>query len=621
MAPRMTTAMVVWNPYEVPDLWMMSASSLQMLHAEQPLRHAVHYEQGFKAVPAVDPTRSKKNVLMPSVAKKIASAMAVFGAATVLPVQGLMAQISEAPDFAEVACAPTSSLTSAMEELGHSCKRFNYMSGFDLSKPAGTKMLQMSFKQHPPKFSWVSLPCTRLSPLQNLTDRTEIEQGNFEKRVARDLKRADEVAQGIAEGMDLRPDSDFAWEWPTGAVKGWRSKAIQRLLRKAEELGRPIYWCKFHGCAYGLEFKGIPILKGWTVVTTNRRLWLSLQKKCPGHAEHAQCRGVAAQASSYYPAAMVRAVTKSITEGWLEHEARQGISLISDIEHFLLGVPAELYVKETDEPYVTEENARWEIRKQNPEVFALSRTSFPSEPPTGRKLELIKQQMLRVHRSSGHASFSNLQRLLRVRGAPKWAVELAGNLQCPACIESKRPLLHPPASTQADPILFDLVGSDIFEYEHNGKKHKMILWRDRASGYVVTAHLQEYEGHWEPTSSDVINSFTQWLMTNPSPTWLITDAGVQYTSEEFISYCQSSGIGLLTAPAEAHWILGAEESAIGTLKSAVTRLLKEEPTLTVANAFALAAHGSNHTIGPSGFSAFQWVRGGATPQDPLTFWT
>ena len=30
MAPRMTTAMVVWNPYEVPDLWMMSASSLRL---------------------------------------------------------------------------------------------------------------------------------------------------------------------------------------------------------------------------------------------------------------------------------------------------------------------------------------------------------------------------------------------------------------------------------------------------------------------------------------------------------------------------------------------------------------------------------------------------------------
>lgn len=79
----------------------------------------------------------------------------------------------------------------------------------------------------------------------------------------------------------------------------------------------------------------------------------------------------------------------------------------------------------------------------------------------------------------------------------------------------------------------------------------------------------------------------------------------------------SSGIGLLTAPAEAHWLMSAEEGAIRILKNAVARLLREEPSLTVANAFALAAHGSNHTIGPSGYSAFQWVRGGATPQDPL----
>ena len=75
--------------------------------------------------------------------------------------------------------------------------------------------------------------------------------------------------------------------------------------------------------------------------------------------------------------------------------------------------------------------------------------------------------------------------------------------------------------------------------------------------------------------------------------------------------------GLMTAPAEAHWLLGAEEGAIKILKSAVSRLQKDEPFLHVGNAFALAAHGANHTIGPSGFSAFQWVRGGASLQDPL----
>ena len=157
----------------------------------------------------------------------------------------------------------------------------------------------------------------------------------------------------------------------------------------------------------------------------------------------------------------------------------------------------------------------------------------------------------------------------------------------------------------------------IFEFEHDGKKHKLVLWRDRASSYIVTEYLQEYEGNWEPTSADIIASFTKWLMVNPSPSWILSDSGVQYTSQEFQEYCQRSGIGLLTAPAEAHWILGAEEGSIRILKAAVIRLLREEPSLTVAHAFALAAHGANHTIGPTGFSAFQWVRGGATPQDPL----
>ena len=104
------------------------------------------------------------------------------------------------------------------------------------------------------------------------------------------------------------------------------------------------------------------------------------------------------------------------------------------------------------------------------------------------------------------------------------------------------------------------------------------------------------------TSSTV---FLKWMMINPSPIWIISDSGVQYTAQEFQDFCMSSGIGLLTAPAEAHWLMSAEEGAIRILKNAVARLLREEPSLTVANAFALAAHGSNHTIGPSGYSAFQ----------------
>ena len=88
-----------------------------------------------------------------------------------------------------------------------------------------------------------------------------------------------------------------------------------------------------------------------------------------------------------------------------------------------------------------------------------------------------------------------------------------------------------------------------------------------------------FSGHWEPATSRVLNSFAKWLMINPSPTWLLTDAGVQYTSDEFQQFCMNSGIGLMTAPAEAHWILGAEEGAIGILKASVKRLLNEEPSV------------------------------------------
>ena len=612
------------NTTQPSDGFQMSdkaVNPLRQIHdkGSTTLAPPVFFEQGTNSKRADDDikTQSKKNLIYPSLAKKLATSVAVLGAAVALPMQGLMAQLQDAPDFLEVACAPNSSLTSKMESMGFACKRYNFKSGFDLGTPTGTSMLQNDLKLHAPRFAWISLPCARISPLQNLCMRTEWEQSQFERRVNRDLKRADEVADGLCMALDKNPQMDFGWEWPTNAARGWKSRAIKRLLKKMEALHRPVFWCRFHGCAYGLEYKGIPVLKGWTVLTSNRKLWMSLQRKCPGHKEHCQCRGVAAQASAYYPDKMVHAVAHSIAGTWSEQDAKSNAALSNDIETYLLDLPVEVATDLPEELYVHDAKVQSEVRDESPDLFALSRTSYPQEPPTGRKLELIKQQMLRIHRASGHTSFSNLQRLLRARNAPAWSVELAGSLQCPACIESKRPLLHPPASTHDDPKLFEVVGTDIFEYEHGSKKHKLILWRDRASGYCITKHLQEYEGNWEPNTSIVINSFTQWLMVNPSPTWILTDSGVQYTSEEFQNFCLNSGIGLMTAPAEAHWILGAEEGTIGILKASVTKLLREEPELSIENAFALACHGANCTIGPSGFSAFQWVRGGATPQDPM----
>ena len=127
-----------------------------------------------------------------------------------------------------------------------------------------------------------------------------------------------------------------------------------------------------------------------------------------------------------------------------------------------------------------------EAREQDPQIFALTRKRYPDEMPKGKELEQIKSQMLRVHRAAGHPSMANLQKLLRARQAPQWAIELAGQLQCPDCIESKRLPSAPVAWFHDSPGLLEIIGADIFESEHGPPKYKFLLIRDRvASGLVM----------------------------------------------------------------------------------------------------------------------------------------
>ena len=82
-----------------------------------------------------------------------------------------------------------------------------------------------------------------------------------------------------------------------------------------------------------------------------------------------------------------------------------------------------------------------------------------------------------------------------------------------------------------------------------------------------------------------------------------------FSSTEFSDFCARSGVGLLLAPGEAHWLLGLEERKIQTLKRTAARLEREGLDLSLEEVFALAVHGANSSVNPSGFSPFQWSRG------------
>ena len=458
---------------------------------------------------------SEKNVVLPNVAKKIARNAAMLGCLLVAPVLGLFGQLQDRPDFMEIACSANSALSKGMEDAGYHIKRVNYLTGYDISTKQGTSLLKQDIALHPPRFGWVSLPCTRLSSLVNLTQRTDEQWASFLKRQRQDIKRASEVVDACEPV--LQNGDDLAWEWPTSATPGWKSHAIKKLLYLMHKHNRTPYWCRFDGCAYGLTYNQIPVRKGWTVLTTNKHLWLSLQKRCPGHQEHCECRGPVAQASAYYPHGMVRSVVKAIQGSWQQVESEHNMSITKDVETYLLDINV---APETD-AVVPHQDA---LRQECPGLFALTRNRYPSEPPTGKKLELIKQQMMRVHRAAGHVPFSRLQKMLAVRKAPAWAIELAGNLQCPSCTEAKRSKPASVASLKETPSLYEIVGMDIFELEVGDRKHKALMIRDRASGMVMVEYMKEYETNWEPTSDHIISAVCRWLMHNPKPQWVITDS-------------------------------------------------------------------------------------------------
>ena len=227
------------SPFEVPEVLQQECSvEMKMLDGQGSLTETPMVDV-FGSTP--QKMVSDKNVVFPSVAKKMARNAAVLGVMLVAPLFGLFGQMQDRPDFLEVACSANSSLSEEMSQAGFHAKRINFLEGYDLSSSRGTRMLKHEISMHTPRFAWISLPCTRLTSLVNLTPRTDEELARFQKRQRQDLKRASEVADACEP--ILAEDGDLAWEWPAHATAGWKSYAINKLLGLIKKHRKVAYWC------------------------------------------------------------------------------------------------------------------------------------------------------------------------------------------------------------------------------------------------------------------------------------------------------------------------------------------------------------------------------------------
>ena len=250
------------------------------------------------------------------------------------------------------------------------------------------------------KFTWVALSSKHLQGHHpgDLPWKSQRQEENHHRAMRRELAKVDVMVDAIFER--LKAGRDFAWEWPADVTIGWCSKSMQRLQEFAKKLGIKRHDFRVEGCGFDLKVLGVPLRRTWRILTSSEQVYHQVQRGCPGHREHVDDGDVPEAGETRYPEAMRKKIVSSVV--WTLRERHGVRSLAEDVE-----------------ANVTEQ--QWFERKEQ-SAMALTRLPFPTEPPTGKKLEKIKQALMRIHRSSGHSSFHNVAKLLERRGAPSWAV-------------------------------------------------------------------------------------------------------------------------------------------------------------------------------------------------------
>ena len=511
-------------------------------------------------------------------------------------------------------------LSPAFRDEGFLCETVTKDRGYHFGNAASIDMIHRRVLEKDPTMLWVQLPDQHL--LRTEWSGPPGQWRNFERARRRDLQAAERMAETVVNRIEN--DKLFGWMWRADAQWGWRSRAIEKIREAARQHGTDLYECVVDQCCYERGPEPSPVR--WKILTNAKQLRYKVgRRSCPGHRTH----GDRTTESPQFPEGLVKDIVEAVT--W---DVRRLSGLLrDDVEAYMtegLGAAIKDYNDTAIKGYNNAaikgyNNAAIKghnnvvikgMAEQSRELMPLQRTSLPVDKPTGRKLEEVKSQLMRMHRAAGHTSFEALARLLQKRNAAEWACDLARELRCPDCEESRRITPAPPASTESPPTLWEYLGMDVFEYEFerdgSRMKAKFLLMQDRASRLCMVKHLHSYAAteSWEPATSDIKAALINgWMSVNPAPTWLLTDAPPYFVSSELTDFCSRSGVGLLTAPAEAHWLMGHEERRIQTLKRTAAKLEREGLGISIEEVFSLAAHGANSSVNASGFSPFQWTRG------------
>lgn len=513
----------------------------------------------------------------------------------------------------EVCCRADSTLSQACQKVGMQIERKTLSTGYDMNKNGCIDALVTEATSNPPDRAWFSLMCTAVTLIQNINQRNQRQIDDLRKKrqkCRRQLKGAIKTIWSILEASG--GSSKFYFEWPKNAYHGWNMKEMQEFIYHFEKIYGKLFFVQIDGCMHGVVCpEGWPLKKSWIILTNDAEFRDRCQLYCDGTHQH-RPGGIigigskAVESTGFYPMSMVTAVARC----WKSQWQRQNQLTNKEIHNTLHSMEENYGAKEAG----------------GADQDRMTSLKFPGEDKAGR--DRAWSMLHQLHRAAGHPSNRSLARLCRDRGMPPWLVQMALDLKCQACIDTKKgEQLTLPVNIAAKPKPWQVVGMDVFELAFPKQKVKarfllMLCLTMRLMAVSVVWQGQVHEVGTDPGDRMIQAFADSWLLHRPRPEWCLVDAQSSLCKGTFPSFLRSIGIGLCVAAGQAHWQHGATESGVKAIKETMKRLRNEQPTLSPKVCSLLAAAAHNQTDKVKGFSPIQWAYGSdpsqwGQPDDPL----
>ena len=160
---------------------------------------------------------------------------------------------------------------------------------------------------------FVSLPCKSWCQIQSLN--VQVHGKAFNDKLQRERQVSQHMIRLFLRTYRLwkreSPAKVYgAFEWPRNC--GWNSNHNPAITSLLKVLPQSAF---FHGCAFGLKYKGKYLKKPWRIATDHGKLAAALDgRSCSRGHSHTQTIGKAAKVSESYPLLLAQCITNAFLE-------------------------------------------------------------------------------------------------------------------------------------------------------------------------------------------------------------------------------------------------------------------------------------------------------------------